>query len=52
MTLSSLSLADTGQDDPELSSGAPLSIQVFTTKMRDEECLQVAAVVDECLRAV
>ncbi|EDU40765.1 acetamidase [Pyrenophora tritici-repentis Pt-1C-BFP] len=37
---------------PKASHGAPLSVQVFTNKMRDEECLQVAAVVDECLKAV
>ncbi|CAE7007194.1 hypothetical protein PTNB85_01385 [Pyrenophora teres f. teres] len=38
--------------DPKATDGAPASIQVFTNKMRDEECLQVAAIVDDCLRAV
>ncbi|KAL1793520.1 hypothetical protein ACET3X_008502 [Alternaria dauci] len=38
--------------DPKLVHGAPTSIQVFTNKMRDEECLQMAIIVDECLRAV
>ena len=38
--------------DPKATHGAPTAIQVFTNKMRDEECLQVATVVDECLRAV
>ena len=36
-------------DDPVKISGAPCSIQVFTSAMRDEECLQVAKLVDECL---
>ncbi|CAN9201860.1 unnamed protein product [Alternaria alternata] len=38
--------------EPELVHGAPTSIQVFTNKMRDEECLRMATIVDECLRAV
>lgn len=29
----------------------PLTIQVFTTRMRDEECLAIAKVVDTCLKA-
>ncbi|KAF3771320.1 amidase [Cryphonectria parasitica EP155] len=29
--------------------GAPLSIQISTTRMRDEECLAIAKVIDECL---
>ncbi|KAH4896320.1 amidase [Parastagonospora nodorum] len=36
--------------EPELTDGAPTSIQVFTNKMRDEECLQVSAIIDACLR--
>ncbi|PGH16206.1 hypothetical protein AJ79_01974 [Helicocarpus griseus UAMH5409] len=36
--------------DPELVEGAPCSIQVFTSRMRDEECLAIAKTVDECLR--
>ncbi|EXJ88869.1 hypothetical protein A1O3_01933 [Capronia epimyces CBS 606.96] len=35
--------------DPELQDGAPCSIQVFTSRMRDEECLRAARVVDGCL---
>ncbi|CAI7623513.1 unnamed protein product [Penicillium bialowiezense] len=31
--------------------GAPCSIQVFTTTMRDEECLQMAKQIDECLKS-
>ena len=38
--------------DPKAMHGAPTSIQVFTNRMRDEECLQVATIVDECLKAV
>lgn len=37
-------------DEPAVVDGAPMSIQVFTNKLRDEECLQVAAVVDQALR--
>ncbi|EFY95827.2 amidase domain protein [Metarhizium robertsii] len=40
----------TPQYNPKALEGAPLSIQVFTSSMRDEECLDVAKVVDECLR--
>ncbi|RHZ58030.1 hypothetical protein CDV55_100768 [Aspergillus turcosus] len=28
--------------------GAPCSIQVFTTTMRDEECLEMAKIIDQC----
>ncbi|KLJ13351.1 hypothetical protein EMPG_11727 [Blastomyces silverae] len=31
--------------------GAPCSIQVFTTTMRDEECLQMAKQIDQCLKS-
>lgn len=37
-------------DDPELQDGAPCSIQVFTSRMRDEECIKVARVIDKCLK--
>ena len=37
------------EDDPEASDGAPCSIQVFTSRMRDEECLEIATMVDRCL---
>jgi hypothetical protein len=37
-------------DNPEVVEGAPCSIQIFTSRMRDEECLEVAEVVDACLR--
>lgn len=36
-------------DNPENLKGAPLSIQVFTQRMQDEECLEIARVVDQCL---
>ncbi|GFF34571.1 acetamidase [Aspergillus udagawae] len=31
--------------------GAPCSIQVFTTTMRDEECLEMARIIDKCLKS-
>ncbi|KAH1434323.1 hypothetical protein KXX32_000503 [Aspergillus fumigatus] len=31
--------------------GAPCSIQVFTTTMRDEECLEMAKIIDQCLKS-
>lgn len=37
-------------DNPETLSGAPCSIQVFTQRMRDEECMEAAREVDRCLR--
>ncbi|CAH0043156.1 unnamed protein product [Clonostachys rhizophaga] len=36
--------------NPEAVAGAPSSIQVFTSRMRDEECLAAAEVIDNCLR--
>ncbi|KAL6246096.1 hypothetical protein RBB50_007249 [Rhinocladiella similis] len=36
--------------NPELMNGAPCSLQIFTSRMRDEECLQVTSVIDECLK--
>ena len=35
--------------DAQAVDGAPCAVQVFTKRMRDEECLQAAAVVDSCL---
>ncbi|KIX00791.1 uncharacterized protein Z518_09856 [Rhinocladiella mackenziei CBS 650.93] len=35
---------------PEIQDGAPCSIQIFTSRMRDEECLKVARIVDRCLK--
>jgi amidase len=35
--------------EPCAVHGAPTAIQVFTNKMQDEGCLQVAAIVDKCL---
>ncbi|KAK2608839.1 hypothetical protein QQS21_002552 [Conoideocrella luteorostrata] len=35
--------------NPKDLEGSPLSIQVFTSSMRDEECLDIAKVVDDCL---
>lgn len=37
-------------DYPEILKGAPLSIQVFTPRMRDEECIGISKIVDRCLR--
>ncbi|KAL3963452.1 hypothetical protein ACCO45_000456 [Purpureocillium lilacinum] len=34
---------------PERIRGAPCSIQVFTSTMRDEECFEVAKLVDACV---
>ncbi|TRX89199.1 hypothetical protein FHL15_009897 [Xylaria flabelliformis] len=36
--------------NPDVLEGAPGSIQIFTSRMRDEECLAVAGIVDECLK--
>ncbi|EXJ73734.1 uncharacterized protein A1O5_03496 [Cladophialophora psammophila CBS 110553] len=36
--------------DPVAQHGAPCSIQVFTSRMRDEECVKVARLIDRCLR--
>jgi amidase len=35
--------------DPVLMQEMPCSVQVFTSKMRDEECLAIAATIDKCL---
>ncbi|KAF1837913.1 amidase [Decorospora gaudefroyi] len=37
--------------EPKDVHGAPTAIQVFTNTMRDEECLQVATIIDKCLTA-
>jgi amidase len=37
------------EDDPDAMDGAPCSIQIFTSRMRDEECLRAAAMIDRCL---
>ena len=34
---------------PEVTDGAPTAIQIFTSRMRDEECLDIAKVVNACL---
>jgi amidase len=34
----------------EQLKGAPCSIQVFTTTLRDEECLEMAKQIDQCLK--
>ncbi|EXJ94757.1 hypothetical protein A1O1_03155 [Capronia coronata CBS 617.96] len=36
--------------NPEVLDGAPCSIQVFTSRLRDEECLKMARIVDGCLK--
>ncbi|KAI8716784.1 Amidase [Fusarium sp. LHS14.1] len=35
--------------DAELTEGAPCSIQVFTSSMRDEECLAISSIIDNIL---
>ncbi|KAB8261414.1 amidase signature domain-containing protein [Aspergillus pseudonomiae] len=37
--------------DYQSVEGAPCGIQLFTTTMRDEECLQMSKLIDRCLRA-
>lgn len=39
-----------GLDNPEVVEGAPCSIQIFTSRMRDEECLAAAEIIDTCLK--
>ncbi|KAJ5099485.1 hypothetical protein N7532_006486 [Penicillium argentinense] len=34
----------------QVLNGAPCSVQLFTPNMRDEECLQMAKQIDQCLR--
>lgn len=41
---------DTHVVDFKQLEGAPCSIQLFTTTLRDEECLQMAKQIDSCLR--
>lgn len=41
---------DTLTDDFKLLEGAPCSIQLFTTTLRDEECLEMAKQIDDCLK--
>lgn len=41
---------DVWEDEPDTVDGALTSIQVFTSQLRDEECLQAAGVIDKCLR--
>ncbi|KAJ9143676.1 Fatty-acid amide hydrolase [Pleurostoma richardsiae] len=36
--------------NPEVLNDAPCSVQVFTSRMRDEECLAVAKIVVDCLK--
>ncbi|KAM6530202.1 hypothetical protein FALCPG4_008326 [Fusarium falciforme] len=35
--------------DAELTEGAPCSVQVFTSSMRDEECIAVSSIIDNIL---
>lgn len=37
-------------DDPVLIEGAPCLIQVFTSSMRDEECIAISSIIDGILR--
>jgi hypothetical protein len=36
-------------DDPQETDQAPTAIQVFTSKMKDETCLQVGKLIDDIL---
>ncbi|KAH7116560.1 amidase signature domain-containing protein [Dactylonectria estremocensis] len=36
--------------NPATTNGMPCSVQVFTSSMRDEECLAISKIVDTCLR--
>lgn len=38
-------------DNPANLEGAPTAIQVITTTMRDEECLEVAKLIDTYVKA-
>jgi amidase len=37
-------------DSYDQLQGIPCSIQLFTTTLRDEECLQMAKQIDQCLK--
>lgn len=41
--------ANARKDVPDEVDGAPCHVQVFTTNLRDEECLQYARIIDACL---
>ncbi|KAI0168579.1 amidase signature domain-containing protein [Pestalotiopsis sp. NC0098] len=43
-------LTNVFSDNAELLQGAPCSVQIFTSKFRDEECLSIAKIVDTCLK--
>lgn len=43
-------LTNVFSDNAELLQGAPCSVQIFTSKFRDEECLAIAKIVDTCLK--
>ncbi|KEF53177.1 uncharacterized protein A1O9_10625 [Exophiala aquamarina CBS 119918] len=36
---------------PDLLDAAPCSIQIFTSRFRDEECLERSRIIDQCLRS-
>lgn len=38
-------------DNPANLEGAPTSIQIITTTMRDEECLEIAKLIDTYVKA-
>ncbi|KAF5011309.1 hypothetical protein FDECE_2559 [Fusarium decemcellulare] len=38
-------------DDAALTEGAPCSIQVFTSSMRDEECIAISSIIDAVLNS-
>ncbi|KAK5047557.1 hypothetical protein LTR84_006654 [Exophiala bonariae] len=35
---------------PDILDKAPLSIQIFTSRFKDEECLQYGRIIDQCLK--
>lgn len=44
-------LVNKGIDNPANLEGAPTTIQIITTTMRDEECLEIAKLIDTYVKA-
>lgn len=44
-------LIDKVIDNPANLEGAPTAIQIITTTMRDEECLEIAKLIDTYVKA-
>lgn len=49
--LSLCTLIDKATDNPANLEGAPTTIQIITTTMRDEECLEIAKLIDTYVKA-